>query len=623
MDDETAEIELLEQNLNKTRQISQRMTSKFHAFYRRQTLNQTAILNSFDTRLAKLEKSILPLYTSTQILNRRASNIEKALLKIDELASNQEGIAVEEALILRGPQPSQLDAYRDALERLNAAIAFKGSEGDSLETARLVETGAKKLTQLYTKLVAEGSSGSMPPPGSDLPINPFPPSLLETLVPLVAFLRTLPLPSTHPSHPASPAILSTLKEAQRGYADMRGAWCRKCLEGQGRRVLDRADTIDPIAAGLEFGKWAESILDVAEEEFSLLEDLSPLSNPQLAYGALMNPILVLFSSTLNSLIGSIKRSLHKYNFLALSSYEYMLSLQSRWDKTMARRGTDARKETNEFRDGLQSLRNVCLRSFPEFLADVKMASMGKGGELGTTLADFVVSTVKYLDRIPEVQSAAGAALVTLGDGNWKMGEGVQVGKASKLGEGDEHVILEHYVYDVVNTTINSLNVLSRTQKRAVLSSIFILNNIAFLRRNVLLDPKHDALLDMLSKPTQDVINSNFRMAKAAYFDSNFSPLIQALSEDSKEKGKAATKERFTRFYDLFDEIIERHRGVVSVLEDDEEGRAEIGEEVVKLIVPSLERFVAKHREKEFSKNPQKYIRLSVEDVEAQLRSIYR
>ncbi|KAK0460177.1 Cullin repeat-like-containing domain protein [Desarmillaria tabescens] len=110
---------------------------------------------------------------------------------------------------------------------------------------------------------------------------------------------------------------------------------------------------------------------------------------------------------------------------------------------------------------------------------------------------------------------------------------------------------------------------------------------------------------MLSKPTQDVINSNFRMAKAAYFDSNFSPLMQALSDDTKEKGKAATKERFTRFFDLFDEVIDRHRGVVSVLEDDEEGRAEIGEEVVKLIVPSLERFVAKHREKEFSKNPQK------------------
>ena len=30
--------------------------------------------DSFDVRLAKLEKSILPLYTATQILNRRRSS---------------------------------------------------------------------------------------------------------------------------------------------------------------------------------------------------------------------------------------------------------------------------------------------------------------------------------------------------------------------------------------------------------------------------------------------------------------------------------------------------------------------------------------------------------------------
>lgn len=67
----------------------------------------------------KVEKSILPLYNSTQVLNRRGNSkllecyasvpfinfnpdIESALQKIDEVASNQEGIAAEEALILRG-----------------------------------------------------------------------------------------------------------------------------------------------------------------------------------------------------------------------------------------------------------------------------------------------------------------------------------------------------------------------------------------------------------------------------------------------------------------------------------------------------------------------------------------
>ena len=73
----------------------------------------------------------------------------------------------------------------------------------------------------------------------------FPAFLIPTLTPVVLFLRTLPLPSTHPSHPAAPAILSTLKEAQNGYADMRGNWNVKCLEGQGKRLLARAEKVDP------------------------------------------------------------------------------------------------------------------------------------------------------------------------------------------------------------------------------------------------------------------------------------------------------------------------------------------------------------------------------------------
>lgn len=74
MDDEAAEIELvsmliilriashlakLEQNLNKTHQISQRMITT---------------LSSFDTRLIKLEKSILPLHNATQLLFRRSAS---------------------------------------------------------------------------------------------------------------------------------------------------------------------------------------------------------------------------------------------------------------------------------------------------------------------------------------------------------------------------------------------------------------------------------------------------------------------------------------------------------------------------------------------------------------------
>ena len=84
----------------------------------------------------------------------------------------------------------------------------------------------------------------------------------------------------------------------------------------------------------------------------------------------------------------IKKALHKYTFLALAAYEALLALQSQWDAMLARRGSEGRG--NELKDGLGTLRAVCLRSFPEFLADLKMGAMGRGAE-STGLADFAIN----------------------------------------------------------------------------------------------------------------------------------------------------------------------------------------------------------------------------------------
>ncbi|KAI0945118.1 hypothetical protein AcV7_010355 [Taiwanofungus camphoratus] len=600
MDDETAEIELLEQNLNKTSQISQRMTC------------------DFDTRLVKLEKSILPLYTSTQQLTQRAKNIDSALTKIDEIASHQEGIAAEEATILRGPQAGRLEEYMEVLQRMNATIAFGSLDGSARESARLVETGAKKLIQMYTKLVAEGSSGA-PINGPEFIPTPFPPSLLPTLLSLVTYLRTLPLPATHPSHPAAPAIQASLKEAQKGYGDMRGSWLRKCLEMYGKRVVDRAETLDGVMAGRELGKFIENILNVSEEEYSLLTDLAPLttqSNIASTYTTLITPLATLFTTTLSSLNASIKRSLHKFTFLALSTYSCLLDSQSRWEDVMCRRA--GRKE-NELKEGLQSIRSSCQRSFPEFLADIKIAAAGNRGELSTGLIDITLSTVEYMERLPEVREAAGSVLLVLGDGNWKMGEGAQVGKGPRLTDIDEKTVLEHFTYDAIMMIINTLQALARMNKRPAFGSIFLLNNISYLVTHLLLQPRTD-VPSLLSKPAQDILYSNLRIAKAGYFDSNFSPLLQTLADD-KDKSRSATKEKFTRFFDLLDEVTERH-SLARVLHDDKEGREVVSDEAVKLVVPSLQRFVQKNMEKEFSKNPQKYIKMSADEVESLIKSYY-
>jgi exocyst complex protein 7 len=54
-----------------------------------------------------------------------------------------------------------------------------------------------------------------------------------------------------------------------------------------------------------------------------------------------------------------------------------------------------------------------------------------------------------------VQSAVEAALHALGDGNWKMGEGIQVGRGSK--EDDDGSILEHFLCAFCNRKVTSID----------------------------------------------------------------------------------------------------------------------------------------------------------------------
>ncbi|KAF8805011.1 hypothetical protein BYT27DRAFT_7213438 [Phlegmacium glaucopus] len=73
------------------------------------------------------------------------------------------------------------------------------------------------------------------------------------------------------------------------------------------------------------------------------------------------------------------------------------------------------KIRTSLRKGLLALRAFCLRSFPEFLSDLKLEAMARGSNTGIKLIDFTVSNIKYIEKIPRVQTAAESTLHALGD----------------------------------------------------------------------------------------------------------------------------------------------------------------------------------------------------------------
>jgi len=80
--------------------------------------------------------------------------------------------------------------------------------------------------------------------------------------------------------------------------------------------------------------------------------------------------------------------LQKHTFLALSTYTSLSRSEAHWEDLMCRR---AGRRENELKDALSSLRSVCLRSFPELIANIKAGAMGKGGDQSVNVADFTTS----------------------------------------------------------------------------------------------------------------------------------------------------------------------------------------------------------------------------------------
>lgn len=176
---------------------------------------------------------------------------------------------------------------------------------------------------------------------------------------------------------------------------------------------------------------------------------------QATYATLMAPINSIFTTTLTLLINLIKSNLNKHGFMALAAYEDLQNTQQAWGEVQMRTG----KKDNELKETLTSLRGICLRSFPEFLLDVRGAATKANVEVGSGIHETTNMVINYLQQIPQVVDAVGTALVTLGDGMWKMGEGA--GKVLERSEqDDERVLIERFVCEYLNI----LNVATKTLK---------------------------------------------------------------------------------------------------------------------------------------------------------------
>ncbi|KAJ7795129.1 hypothetical protein B0H14DRAFT_3555436 [Mycena olivaceomarginata] len=135
-----------------------------------------------------------------------------------------------------------------------------------------------------------------------------------------------------------------------------------------------------------------------------------------------------------------------------------------------------------------------------------------GTETSGSIADLVVNAVKDMDCLPNVHGATVAALLRLWDGDWKMDPGMMtVGKNSKLGDGNEQLILALYLH----VALFSFSYLCLSRAR----------------------PAHPALLDLPDERSAASVPRRSAWSVHTSTTRTFAPLLKMLTDDAGTGGE--------------------------------------------------------------------------------------
>uniref|UniRef100_A0A452QUP6 Exocyst complex component 7 n=1 Tax=Ursus americanus TaxID=9643 RepID=A0A452QUP6_URSAM len=124
------------------------------------TKNMVSILSSFESRLMKLENSIIPVHKQTENLQRLQENVEKTLSCLDHVISYYHVASDTEKIIREGPA-GRLEEYLGSMAKIQKAVEyFQDNSPDSPELNKvklLFERGKESLESEFRSLMTRHS----------------------------------------------------------------------------------------------------------------------------------------------------------------------------------------------------------------------------------------------------------------------------------------------------------------------------------------------------------------------------------------------------------------------------------------------------------------------------------
>uniref|UniRef100_A0A2K5XHL1 Exocyst complex component 7 n=1 Tax=Mandrillus leucophaeus TaxID=9568 RepID=A0A2K5XHL1_MANLE len=558
------------------------------------TKNMVSILSSFESRLMKLENSIIPVHKQTENLQRLQENVEKTLSCLDHVISYYHVASDTEKIIREGPT-GRLEEYLGSMAKIQKAVEyFQDNSPDSPELNKVVRD-----LDLQNNVRSLRISGLAAIPlslciSSDF-MNVYYQIRSSQLDRSIKGLKEhFHKSSSSSGVPYSPAIPNKRKDTP----------TKKPVKRPGRDDMLDVETDAYIHCVSAFVKLAQS-------EYQLLADIIPEHHQKKTFDSLIQDALDGLMLEGENIVSAARKAIVRHDFsTVLTVFPILRHLkQTKPEFDQVLQGTAASTK-NKLPGLITSMETIGAKALEDFADNIKNDpdkeyNMPKDG----TVHELTSNAILFLQQLLDFQETAGAMLASQETSS----------SATSYSSEFSKRLLSTYICKVLGNL--QLNLLSKSKvyEDPALSAIFLHNNYNYILKSL-----EKSELIQLVAVTQKTAERSYRehieqqiqtyqrswLKVTDYIAEKNLPVFQP-GVKLRDKERQIIKERFKGFNDGLEELCKIQKAWAI---PDTEQRDRIRQAQKTIVKETYGAFLQKFGSVPFTKNPEKYIKYGVEQV---------
>ncbi|XP_074080617.1 exocyst complex component 7 isoform X5 [Macrotis lagotis] len=647
------------------------------------TKNMVSILSSFESRLMKLENSIIPVHKQTENLQRLQENVEKTLSCLDHVISYYHVASDTEKIIREGPT-GRLEEYLGCMAKIQKAVEyFQDNNPDSPELNRvkfLFERGKESLESEFRSLMTRHSKVVSPvlildliggeddmEAQDDMTLEHLSESVLHDVIRISRWLveygrnqdfmnvyyqiRSSQLDrsikglkehfrksSSSSGVPYSPAIPNKRKDTptkkpvkRPGHEhDFRVKHLSEALNDKHGPLAGRDDMLD-----MEIDAYIHCVsafVKLAQSEYQLLTDIIPEHHQKKTFDSLIQDALDGLMMEGENIVSVARKAIIRHDYSAVLTVfpilRHLKQTKPEFDQVL--QGTAASTK-NKLPGLITSMETTGAKALEDFADNIKNDpdkeyNMPKDG----TVHELTSNAILFLQQLLDFQETAGAMLASqvLGDTyNIPLDPRETSSSATSYNSEFSKRLLSTYICKVLGNL--QLNLLSKSKvyEDPALRAIFLHNNYNYILKSL----EKSELIHLVAV-TQKTAERSYREhieQQIQTYQRSWLKVTEYISEKNlpifqpgvklRDKERQMIKERFKGFNDGLEELCKIQKAWAI---PDTEQRDKIRQAQKTIVKENYGAFLHRYASVPFTKNPEKYIKYRVEQVADMIERLF-